>query len=67
MSFRPSQQGEQPRIKELVVLEEVLPKRTFLLEAALSEDTGRRRLGGRRNGSRLALAGKMRLNHEAAP
>ena len=34
------EQGEQPRIKELAVLEEVLAKEPLLLEAALFEDAG---------------------------
>src|SRR5262245_55363678 len=40
------EQGEQPRIKELAVLEEVLAKKTLLLKAALFEDTGRRLVVG---------------------
>src|SRR5205823_7693193 len=45
VSFRRSaQQGEQPGINELAVLEEVLPQEPLLLEAALLQDTGRRRV-----------------------
>src|SRR5262245_46419652 len=39
-----SQQSEQPRINELAVLEEVLAQEALLLEAALFQDTGRRRV-----------------------
>ena len=42
MSLLLSQQGEQPRINELAVFEEVLAQEAFLLKAALFEDTGRR-------------------------
>ena len=34
------EQGEQPRVKELTALEEVLAQEPLLLEAALFEDTG---------------------------
>src|SRR5262249_57180415 len=34
------EQGEQPRIKELAVLREVLAKKTLLVKAALFEDAG---------------------------
>ena len=40
------EQGEQPRIKELAVLREVLAKKTLLVKAALLQDTGRRRVVG---------------------
>src|SRR5262245_58769544 len=45
MTVAPSaQQAEQPRINELAVLEEVLPQEPLLLEPALLQDTGRRRV-----------------------
>src|SRR5437762_908707 len=41
---RSAEQAEQPRIEELAVFEEMLAQKPFLLEAALLQDTGRRRV-----------------------